>query len=713
MLEVIKFKDENMKKLFLILGSIAIFLVLVVAFLFSSAGNSFIKPYVEKAIKEKMGYDIKFETFRVGFDHLDLKGDINKEIFLNLNGPYSIFSRSFNVDYQINIENLKSFGFELSEKMNLIGKINGDMNDFNVNSSGRFLDSDIKVIANIKDMKPYNLKIDANGLNLAKALPLAKQPLYAYGNVDINADIQNAQGLATINVKDARLNEKVFRDELNATLPSNTLVSGVSELKMQGETINAKTYISSNLKVEASAKNTTINLKTKHIDSDFDIKLNDLSKLEPFTKQKLSGALDIIGATSIKDGKLALLDARLLGLDGDIVANLKDKDLKISIKDVDLQKVLKMLNQPSLSNGNINGEILSNISFKDTKGKITIKDALLNKSELDKISGKNFPKNIKYNLDANFDKKDDTINAKANLDSNLAKFDIKNATIKNGNVSSDYVLDVPNLNALSFLTNTNLTGNFVANGSTNIQNGKFLTSIISNFLNGNLKLDVKNDNFDKTGFNALILTSNFKAFDVKKLTDMLNYKHIYDGIGDASLNYDLSKKNGNFSLDINDGMLANSEFINILKAVSEGSFDAAVFDKADVNGTIQNDNIYFDAWIGNSGKSGKKSKGAFDVKKGTLNLLTSEIYIPVRGNIEKTDVSIDITGTTKDPKYNVGSAYLKSKFSRQIDKGLDKLFGSDSNASTDVNNTQTLDQNSSSSKDRVKDAVKSILNGLF
>lgn len=712
MLEVIKFKDENMKKVFLILGCIAIFLVLVVAFLFSSAGNSLIKPYVEKVIKEKSGYDVKFETFRVGFNHLNLKGDINKEIFLNLNGPYSIFSRSFDVDYQINIENLKSFGFELGEKMNLIGKINGNMNDFDANSSGRFLDSDIKVIANIKDMKPYNLKIDANGLNLAKALPLAKQPLYAYGNVDINADIQNAQGSATINAKDVRLNEKVFSDELNITLPSNTTLSGISELKMQGDNINAKTYINSNLKVEASAKNTTINLKTKQIDSDFDIKLNDLSNLESFTKQKLVGALNIIGATNIKDNKITILYAKVLGLDGDIVANLKDEDLKISLKNVSLQKVLKILNQPSLSNGNINGEILSNISFKNAKGKMTIKDALLNKPELDKMSGKSFPSNIKYSLDANFDKKDDAINAKANLDSNLAKFDIKNAAIKNGNFSSDYVLDIPNLNALSFLTNTNLTGNFVANGSTNIQNGKFLTSIISNFLNGNLKVDIKNDNFNKTGFNGLILTSNFKTFDVKKLTDMLNYKHIYNGMGDASLNYDLSKKNGNFSLDVNDGMLASNEFINILKAVSEGSFDATVFDKADVNGTIQNDNINFDAWIGNSGKSGKKSKGAFDVKKGTLNLVTSEIYIPVRGNIEKTDISIDITGTTKEPKYNVGSAYLKSKFSRQLDKGLDKLFGSDSNTTADTNGTQTLDQNSSS-KDRTKDAVKGILKELF
>ncbi|ASM38428.1 MAG: hypothetical protein SPI03_05445 [Campylobacter sputorum] len=698
-----------MKKIFLILGSVIALLILLIMFLFSSTGNNIIKPYVEKMIKEKSGYDVKFETFRIGFSDLNLKGDINKEIFLNLNGPYSIFSRSFDVEYKVDIKNLKSFGLELNENMNLYGKVSGNINNFNANASGKFLDSDVKIMANIIDMKPYTLKIDANGLNLAKALPLAKQPLYAFGSVDINADIQNAQGKATINAKDIRLNEKVFKNDLNISLPQNTMLSGISELKMQGETINAKTYLNSNLSLEASAKNTTINLKTKHIDSDFDIKLNDLSKLEPFTKQKLIGNLDILGAISIEDKKLSLFDAKVLGLDGDIKANVKDKNLQIKLKDVSLSKVLEMLNQPNLSSGKINADISSNISFNDISGAANIKEALLNKTQLDSITGKNFPNNLTYNFDINFDKKDDAIKAKANLDSKIAKFDIKNATIKNGEVSSDYTLNIADLNELSFLTNTKLKGNFVANGITNIQNGKFLTSLTSNFLNGNLKIDIKNDNFNKTGFDALILTSNFKNFDMKELTDMLNYSNIYNGNGDASLNYDLSKKYGNFSLDINDGKIASNEFVNILKALSEGSFEAAVFDKADVNGTIKNEMINFDAWVGNSGKSGKKSKGSFNVKKGTLNLITSEIYIPINGNIEKTDISIDITGTTKEPKYNVSSQYLKSKFSRKIDKGLDKLFGTNS---VDTNNTTNLDQNASS-KDVAKDAIKGILKGLF
>lgn len=695
-----------MKKIFLILGSVIALLILLIMFLFSSTGNNIIKPYVEKMIKEKSGYDVKFETFRIGFSDLNLKGDINKEIFLNLNGPYSIFSRSFDVEYKVDIKNLKSFGLELNENMNLYGKVSGNINNFNANASGKFLDSDVKIMANIIDMKPYTLKIDANGLNLAKALPLAKQPLYAFGSVDINADIQNAQGKATINAKDIRLNEKVFKNDLNISLPQNTMLSGISELKMQGETINAKTYLNSNLSLEASAKNTTINLKTKHIDSDFDIKLNDLSKLEPFTKQKLIGNLDILGAISIEDKKLSLFDAKVLGLDGDIKANVKDENLQIKLKDVSLSKVLEMLNQPNLSSGKINADISSNISFNDVSGAANIKEALLNKTQLDSITGKNFPNNLTYNFDMNFDKKDDAIKAKANLDSKIAKFDIKNATIKNGEVSSDYTLNIADLNELSFLTNTKLKGNFVANGITNIQNGKFLTSLTSNFLNGNLKIDIKNDNFNKTGFDALILTLNFKNFDMKELTDMLGYKHIYDGIGNASFNYDLNKAYGSFSLDINDGAIASNEFVNILKAVSQGSFEAAVFDKTDVNGTIKSNIVNFDAWVGNSGK---KSKGSFNVKKGTLNLITSEIYIPINGNIEKTDISIDITGTTKEPKYNVSSEYLKSKFSRKLNKGLDKLFGTNS---VDTNNTTNLDQNASS-KDVAKDAIKGILKGLF
>lgn len=688
-----------MKKLFLFFGCIVVLLLLVIMFLFSSSGNEMIKPYVEKIIKEKSGYDVKFQTFRVGFNHLNLKSNVNNEIFLDLNGPYSIFSKSFDIDYKINIENLKSFGFEINEKMNLVGKINGNMSDFNANATGKFLDSDIKLIANIKEMKPNTLKIDANGLNLSKALPLAKLPLYAFGSVDINANIQNSQGNAIISTKELTLNEKTFKDELNITLPKNTTLSAVSELNIKDENINAKTYINSNLKTEISAKNTAINLNTKQIDSDFNIKLNDLSRLEPFTKQKLIGALDINGDLSIKKYKLDFLNARITGLDGDIVANLKGESLKAKLNNVSLSKILKMLNQPNFSTGKINADIISTINFKDVTAKANIQEAFLNKNELDKISGKNFPENLNYTFEANLEKKEDNINAKANFNSKIAKFDLKNITIKNGDISSNYILDIFNLSDLSFLTDTKLNGQFLANGSTNLQNGKFLTSITSNFLDGNLKADIKNDNFNKTGFNALMLNSTFENFNVKKLTDMLNYSHIYDGIGNADFDYDLAKKYGKFSLDINKGMIAKSGFTDILKLLTQGSFDAAVFDKADVNGTIKNNIINFDSWVGNSSK---KSKSAFNVKNGNIDLITSKIYIPIRGNVEKTDILVDITGTTKEPKYNVNSKYLKSKISEQINKGLDKILKSN-----------TKENTNNSPKDTAKDALKDVLKGLF
>ena len=56
--------------------------------------------------------------------------------------------------------------------------------------------------------------------------------------------------------------------------------------------------------------------------------------------------------------------------------------------------------------------------------------------------------------------------------------------------------------------------------------------------------------------------------------------------------------------------------------------------------------------------SAQKSK--LNVTGGTLDSKTGAISVPVKANVEKTDFEINITGTIKNPKYDVRSTTSKA-----------------------------------------------------
>ena len=121
-----------------------------------------------------------------------------------------------------------------------------------------------------------------------------------------------------------------------------------------------------------------------------------------------------------------------------------------------------------------------------------------------------------------------------------------------------------------------------------------------------------------------------------------------------------------------------------------------VYNDAKVNGTIKQNLINF-----NADMSAQKSK--LNVTDGTLDSKTGAISVPVKANIEKTDLEINITGTIKNPKYDVRSDYLKGKLDKQIGKGIDKLLGVKKDDNSSKNDA----------KKEQSDAIKGLLKGLF
>ena len=282
----------------------------------------------------------------------------------------------------------------------------------------------------------------------------------------------------------------------------------------------------------------------------------------------------------------------------------------------------------------------------------------------------------------------------------MEKFD-GSYNIKNGALNANYILNVPSLAKLKFIVERDLKGGFKGNGEIKKSGKNFSATLNSQIAKGTLNGSIINDD----------ATFKLSKFDIKSLTDFLNLGYFYDGVGDANLVYNTKSKKGKFDAIINQGRLAKKGLVNTVSSVLGRDLASEVYNNATLNGNIVKDLVDFKANM-------QAQKSKLIIEKGTLNLASKAINIPISANIEKTDLSVQITGTTENPKYAVDSAYLKQKIGKEIGRGLDRLLGGKKDSSGGATTDGTTDGGANnakdkSSKEKAKDAVRDILKGLF
>lgn len=859
-----------------LLKYLGIFLILIVAvlygLLFTGFGNNLVKPYIEKTVKDKSGFDLKLTKFDLNFKSLDISAIVNGEINADVKGKYSLFSQSFDLDYNVDVQNLNSFKVNLDEPMGLNGQIRGKIKDFSANGVGKILDSDVRFLATLKDLKPFDVDLDAKGLNVQKAMKLANQPAFLVGKINAVANIQNGFGEANITSNDLAINKDGLKDK-NITIPNNIALDLNSDITLKDNIITASSNLNSKL-ANVNAKETKFNLDNKNLESDFSLDILDLANLEPFTKQKLNGNLKVDGFTKVIDNKPEFVKFNLVGFGGEVNANLQDKILDAKINSIKIAELMGVASMPKAISGVINGEIKINdvYDFNNIQGSaiLNVIDGKINPAELKKMANLDFPQNNNFEISSKTLIENGIINSVSNLASNLFKIDNLKAiyNLKEKDLKADFKASVDDLSKLKEFTKQTLKGNLKASGDVSMKNNALkglnlnvntlggeikassngsnlnadvnnlklndifaligqnplasgdlkakinLSSIdiknlngtaninlsnsilndkelskmlnkefpkniklnansdiniansIANFnavinsdlanlkklngsfdinknslnanyealvndlsklafitgkkmigsvsLNGEIKKDAKNlvatansDLFDGK-FKANLTNENLKAtfdkFKIEKLTHMLDFGEFYEGIGDLVFNYNTLAQKGDFNVDINEGRLTPSKLTTAISIATQKDITKEIFNNSYVKGIINQGLVEFKSQM-------KAPKMDLNVTKGTLDTKTSKINIPVLMNIEKTDITADVTGTTKDPKVNVSSKYLEQKLEKVLDKGLDKLLGGKKNNVKDDNSSLNNDENSE--EDSLKDGVKNLLKGFF
>ena len=711
-----------------------ILLVLVVALycvLFSSFGNSVLKPFVEKIASEKIGMEFRLEKFELGFSSFDILAIINGELGVESKGKYSLFSSQFDLNYNTQAKSFNGMQIDLSLK----GEALGSFDNFVANGSGSLAGSSIRFASRIKDYAPLELKLDAKELDLAALSMIALKKAYITGKLSAVADIAGQEGTAKLNSAKIIITKEAQND-FGISLPANFALSLNSDIKLLGKQVAATTRVKSAL-ANLSAKNTSYNFENGEITSDFNVDIANLAALEPIIKQKLNGSIKVAGNTKIANGAMEFLDAKINGLGGEILASLKDNELNANIKNLKLAQALSLAGLAPLANSDISGTAkITNLNdTKKIKGSanLTLSGGVLNHKQMNALLGSDLSSDVSFNAQN-----------KLEIASGVLNFDsvLNSPVIENLGAKGSYSL--ANGDA-----KINLAGKIADLGAIFGSGAKSPANIKANV--GLKAGELSDGDIDIKGFGGQIiakvkgkaLNANIKNIKAEQVLAMTTFGSLFNGEVNAELSLDglnLQNLNGRGELSVKNGVFNAAAMSKLLEA----KFPENVKFSLNFKPTFTNSVAYFSSNFASDIANISKFDGSYNLQKNALDAAYSAnvsdlsklsfltgvaLYTPlnVSGKIASTNQAInasansDIFGSNTDITFKSGAlnANMKNAKIEQILKalGYEQFYIGSTNMTFDYNTASKLGEfnanilNAHLAKTGLTELISSVLGG--
>ena len=588
------------------------------------------------------------------------------------NTSYNFENGEITSDFNVDIANLAALEPIIKQKLNGSIKVAG--NTKIANGAMEFLDAKInglggEILASLKDNELNanikNLKL-AQALSLAGLAPLANSDISGTAKITNLNDTKKIKGSANLTLSGGVLNHKQMNSLLGSDLSSDVSFNAQNKLEIASGTLNFDSVLNSPVIENLGAKGS-------YTLANGDAKINLAGKIADLGAIFGSGAkspANIKANVGLKAGELSDGDIDIKGFGGQILAKVKGKALNANIKNIKAEQVLAMTTFGSLFNGEVNAELSLdglNLQNLNGRGELSVKNGVFNAAAMSKLLETEFPENVKFSL--NF--KPTFTNSVAYFSSNFAsdianisKFDGSYNLQKNA-LDAAYSANVSDLSKLSFLTGVALYTPLNVSGK---------IASTNQAINASANSDIFGSNTDIT-FKSGALNANMKNAKIEQILKALGYEQFYIGSTNMTFDYNTASKLGEFNANILNAHLAKTGLTELISSVLGGrDITTEVYENGVVKGTIKGDIITFDANM-------HSKRSDINVKQASINTKSKALNIPVSANYEKTDIGIDITGTTEAPKYALSSQYLKQKAEQGVEKLIDKAFkGNDEKA---------------------------------
>ena len=582
---------------------------------------------------------------------------------------YNIKTGELNTDFNLDIPNLANLEPIIHQKLKGSAKIaaNTQIKD----NKMQFLDTTIngfggkvvtKLANNELNAQIQNIKL-ADILSIASLPPLAKSDIVGSAKITGLDNPAKTNGSASLQFIKGELDYKQMNALVGSDLKSNIGFIGDAKINVTKGILKLNSLINSSA-IKMAMLNANYDLKSGNGDADFKANIPNLGVI---FGSKATTSADIKAKIDIKKSALANADIDITGLGGSINAKLQSNTLNATLKNIQASNLFAMSTQDELFSGTINGNInLDSIDIKNLngKGEISITNGVFNAVNLSKMLDASFPQNTKFSLNARPTFTNSVAHFTSSFNSDLgqiSKFD-GSYDITKKSLDADFKASIANLANLAFISGASINAPLNATGKLSMANGAINANVNTDIFNSSTTANYAND----------ALAVNMQNAKIESILSAIGYDKFYLGTANAQLNYSIKNELGEFSADILQGSLAQTGLTSLINAFFKRDVTNEVYENGKVQGAINKGLIAFNAAM-------HSEKSDINVTNATVNTKTKALNIPIKANFEKTDIAVDITGTTDKPDYKLNSAYLQEKI---MDKALDKLIKNDEKRDT-------------------------------
>ena len=334
------------------------------------------------------------------------------------------------------------------------------------------------------------------------------------------------------------------------------------------------------------------------------------------------------------------------------------------MKNLHLAKVLHMVKQPHYADGVFDLDVMmSSLEAGKLKGtvKSNIKNGLLDSKYITKMQKfKTQMPRTTFTLATTTELNADIADTKVNLNSSLAKLDIKQARVnlKDGSIVSDYTTTIKDLDKLYFVVERHLKGSFVGTGEFKKKDENTEVTMHSDIAGGTM--DVKMYNED--------LKADLKSIQTIDALTMLLYPPIFKSSLNGTLKYNTTAKKGDFRGSLVDGKFEQNTAFSLMKQYAKIDMYKENF-KGDVTADINKEIVLasFDLLSNTSSIKTVNTKINSDT-----NMINSKIDIVAN----KHPLSVMLTGDKSKPKVTVDTkALMSDQAAKEISKKLEGKLG--------------------------------------
>lgn len=665
-----------MKKLFFTLSVIVILILSsIYGVLFTKYGNNVVASYIEDKVNTgQQDVKLKVNDFTLTLTHLNFDAWINDNSEINISGDLSLFKKSVDLKYDIKVNDLATLKNltkqEFKGPLFTSGIFIGNDQEAIIQGTSDVAKSQTKYYFNLENYEPRNINIQVKNAKIEDLLTLLNKPTYIKGDLNILADIKNANiskldGMIVSKIVNAKINNEIVNKEFNQTLQAPISFQSDINAILTPNKAEVKSNLISSI-AEIFMNRTIIDLSTNDFKTDYKIDVKNLNKLEGIIAKKLNGEFLTNGSLKAFD-KTIQIEGSSSVLEGITKYNAEFKDSKISnikfaIESAKLEKLLQIINEPIYATGdlNIEGDI-KNANLDKLDGMINsrITNGLIINEVANTIFKQNLIEKLNFDLSVGTNLLPNQAVSKTSLETTIGNLTTQNSVydLKENAFNSDYLLNIPELDKLKDIVKMSLKGKLDMSGEFSSKENSILLNGKSDTLGGIFDFDLKNDK----------LNASLKNINIQELSSMLDYSKIFDSKANFTLDYDLLTQKGNLLGNLSNGHLLENSFVSLVDQLVKVDLTKELYETFDINTQINNR-------ILTSNLIMKSQNTQLQIKDSILDLEKDLVDAKINTSIKDKTLDINLKGQTSFPQISIDAKdLLKEQINKQIEKKKDKI----------------------------------------